>query len=192
MSITAPMSLRIVLMDLYLLMITAYNYVLMRRGHMNIFYLDHDVKLCASWHFDKHVIKMILESCQLLCAAHHMLDNNPSEELYKMTHANHPSAIWVRQSVHNYMWLWELTLALNEEYKRRYKKTSDHLSIVKLRHILSIAPDLIPDVPFFEPPQCMPEEFRTDDAEQAYRFYYCEGKKHLAVWTDTETPYWFT
>lgn len=158
---------------------------------MNIFYLDKDVELCARWHNDKHVIKMILESCQLLSTAHHLLDNNPSNELYKMTHKNHPSAIWVRESVHNYNWLWQLTLALNEEFKRRYKKKSDHLSIVKLKHILSIAPDLIPVVPFSEPPQCMPEEFRMDDTEQAYRFYYCEGKRHLATWTDTEIPYWF-
>ena len=158
---------------------------------MNIFYLDHDVKLCARYHNDKHVVKMILESCQLLCTAHHQLDIKPSDKLYKQTHVNHPSAVWVRESAENYMWLWNLTLALNEEYKRRYKHVYDHLSIVKLRDVLSIPPDLIVNKPFFEPPQCMPEEFRTDDTEQAYRFYYSEGKKHLATWTDTPVPWWY-
>jgi len=39
---------------------------------MNIFFLDFDVKKCAEYHCDKHVVKMILETAQLLCSAHHV------------------------------------------------------------------------------------------------------------------------
>ena len=158
---------------------------------MNIFYLDKDVELCARYHNDRHVVKMILESCQLLCTAHHLLDKNPDPNLYKKTHQNHPSAVWVRESVYNYLWLWELTLALNEEFKRRYNKKRDHLSIVKLRNILCFSPDRISHKPFTDPPQCMPPEYKGDDTVEAYRKYYIFDKQHLATWSNTETPYWY-
>lgn len=47
---------------------------------MNIFYLSHDVDQCAQWHVDKHVVKMILETCQLLSTAHRLIDGTPTIE----------------------------------------------------------------------------------------------------------------
>lgn len=47
---------------------------------MNIFYLSHDVNECAMWHVDKHVVKMILETCQLLSTAHRLVDGTPEIE----------------------------------------------------------------------------------------------------------------
>ncbi len=41
---------------------------------MNIFVLDWDIKKCVKYHVDKHVVKMILETAQLLCGVHHMTD----------------------------------------------------------------------------------------------------------------------
>lgn len=41
---------------------------------MNIFYLHEDPKQCAEWMVDKHVVKMILETAQLLSTAHRILD----------------------------------------------------------------------------------------------------------------------
>ena len=78
---------------------------------MNIFYLDEDPILAAQMHCDKHVVKMILESAQLLSTAHRLLDGNKLADergLYKATHINHPSSIWVRKSSENYYWLWNL------------------------------------------------------------------------------------
>ena len=69
---------------------------------MNIFILDYDVKKCAEYHVDKHVVKMILETAQLLCGAHW---TTGGEAPYKLSHKNHPSAIWTRQDLNNYMWL---------------------------------------------------------------------------------------
>lgn len=69
---------------------------------MNIFILDTNPKIAAQYHVDKHVVKMILETAQLLCSAHWL---NGSEAPYKLTHKNHPCAIWTRECVENYNWL---------------------------------------------------------------------------------------
>ena len=78
---------------------------------MNIFYLDEDPVLAAQMHCDKHVVKMILESAQLLSTAHLLIDGDELADergLYKATHKNHPSSKWVRDSSENYEWLWNL------------------------------------------------------------------------------------
>ena len=110
---------------------------------MNIFYLDKNPQVCAEMHTDKHTIKMILEYAQLLSTAHRVLDGTPrtvsnafsgrrsvvydlasgrNDVLYRATHINHPSAIWVRQSEQNYRWLFTLFCELLGEYNYRYGK----------------------------------------------------------------------
>ena len=37
---------------------------------MNIFILDNDIDKCAEYHLDKHIVKMPLESAQMLCTTH--------------------------------------------------------------------------------------------------------------------------
>jgi hypothetical protein len=143
---------------------------------------------------------MILESCQLLSTAHRILDDNldPTLDsiLYKATHKNHPSAVWVRQSKENYLWLCNLTIALCDEYTYRYGKIhkcdSEGLIFVFLKNI----PKNIPDVPFTEPPQAMPDECRiSGDSISAYRNYYINNKQHLASWqgkvNSRNAPEWF-
>ena len=76
---------------------------------MNIFYLDHDPVIAAQMSCDKHVVKMILESAQMLSTSHRVLDGDEYANevgLYKLAHKNHPSTIWVRSS--NEHW-WENT-----------------------------------------------------------------------------------
>ena len=68
---------------------------------MNIFFLDYDVKKCAEDHCDKHVVKMILETAQLLCGVHHATEQETPNVPYKLSHKNHPCAIWSRQSLTN-------------------------------------------------------------------------------------------
>lgn len=93
---------------------------------MNIFFLHHNPATCAAMHCDKHVVKMILESSQLLSTAHHVLASPVCEEveflsnLLKPTHENHPCALWVRDSSGNYLWLLHLLDSLHGEYHRRY------------------------------------------------------------------------
>ncbi len=69
---------------------------------MNIFALDTDPVTCAQYHCDKHVIKMILESVQMLSTTCSILG---AEAPYKPTHANHPCTKWVRESWENFGWL---------------------------------------------------------------------------------------
>ena len=104
---------------------------------MNIFYLDEDPKVAAIVQYNKHVVKMILESAQMLCTAHHELLNNPDVP-YKPAHVNHPSTIWCRQNTRHYFWLYEHMLALGEEYTHRYGKI--HSSITKCKEPLRLAP----------------------------------------------------
>lgn len=142
---------------------------------MNIFYLSNDPEKAAQLQYNKHVVKMILETAQLLCTAHHELGSNINIP-YKATHKNHPSAIWVRSSISAYRWAYEHMLALGKEYTKRYGK--EHLTIAKCKDLLYTLPVNIADKPFEQPPQCMPDQYKVEgDSVTAYWNYY-EAEKH--------------
>jgi hypothetical protein len=157
---------------------------------MNIFYLDSNARLAAQYHNDKHVVKMILETAQLLSTAHHILDGDKAiASIYKSTHKNHPSAVWARQSNSNYNWLYNLFCELCNEYTHRYGKV--HLTDTKLRSVLKQLPVNINSGTFTQPTQAMPDEYKNVDAVTAYRAYYRSSKAHLAAWTKQSTPSWY-
>lgn len=141
---------------------------------MNIFYLHTDPRICALWHCDRHCVKMILEYAQLLCTAIWL---SGGSAYCKPTHQNHPSAIWTRTNINNWLWLQTLALELCKEYTFRYNR--EH----KLESVITnlVVPNL-PDEPFFQPPQAMPDVYKQDDSIQAYRQYYLLGKSHLHYW----------
>ena len=151
---------------------------------MNIFYLDECPDKAARLQYNKHVVKMILESAQMLCAAHHVI-GNPDDVPYKLAHKNHPSTIWVRQNSIHYDWLYDHMRALGDEYTKRYGKT--HLSITKCKHLV-YPPKNIPTVMFNQPPQCMPDEYKDKCSVQAYWNYYI-GEKHVVANLKTEKLY---
>ena len=151
---------------------------------MNIFYLDKCPNKAAKVQYNKHVVKMILESAQMLCAAHHVL-GNPDDVPYKLAHKNHPSTIWVRENSLHYDWLYEHMMALGGEYTARYNKT--HMSIDKCKH-LNIHPRNIPHETFEQPPQCMPDEYKDKCSIKAYWNYYI-GEKHIVANPKTEKIY---
>lgn len=155
---------------------------------MNIFFLDHDIEKCAQAHCDKHVNKMILEGAQLLASALH-LTNTPAPDLYKLTHKNHPDAVWVRASIHNYIYLLDLMEALNTEARYRYEHSRVHMSLAKARD-WPFPP--LPEVPFTEPPKCVHDDFKSmASTVEAYRAYYNRDKRDIASWTKREPPSWF-
>jgi len=152
---------------------------------MNIFYLDEDPVKAAKVQYNKHVVKMILESAQMLCTAHHHYGNDSVP--YKKAHYNHPSTVWVRQNSKQYRWLFHHMLALGDEYTKRYGKK--HLSIDKCFGPLSFLPPNIPrDEEFEQPPQCMPDEYKDKCSVRAYWNYYIGDKSHIAN-TKTEKIY---
>lgn len=160
---------------------------------MNIFYLDSDITKCAQYHIDKHVNKMILESGQLLASAIHLADPELAKtipDLYRLTHKNHPCAIWVRQSINHYLYLMDLMEALNVECQHRYVHRKTHTTLAKLRDWPFPA---LPDVGFTEPPKCMPDDLKAiPSTVEAYRAYYKRDKLSIATWTRREPPDWFT
>jgi len=158
---------------------------------MNIFYLDRDPVIAAQMMCDKHVVKMILESAQMLSTAHRVLDGDEYADkmgLYKMAHKNHPSTIWVRSSEDNYDWLWQHMCALMKEYTHRYGKRH---ATERLIDPLCNAPDFVGDGEFTDPPQCMPDYCKGEDTVLAYQNYYILEKSGFAKWTKRETPIFF-
>ena len=86
---------------------------------MQVFVLDLDPKKAALYHNDKHIVKMPIESAQILCTVHH-LTSNRTDIPYKKTHVNHPCVKWVLESIDNYNWLVSLMIDQLKEYTYRY------------------------------------------------------------------------
>ena len=152
---------------------------------MNIFYLDKDPVKAAQLQYNKHVVKMILESAQMLCTTHRYYGNE--DVPYKTAHLNHPSTIWCRQNVKQYYWLYKHMIALGEEYTKRYGKT--HMSITKCKDVLEYPPfGITLTADFTEPPQCMPDEYKVEGhSSKAYWNYYINDKKRIVL--NNELPY---
>ena len=159
---------------------------------MNIFYLHEDPIEISEMMCDKHNVKMILESAQMLSTAHRILDGDEyanEHELYKATHKNHPSSVWTRKTDENYYWHFDLFKAMLGEYMFRYGKLH---KCMDLFYPLERAPKNINRGGFTPPPQCMPDEYKGDDTVEAYRKYYMGEKAGFAKWKARETPEWFS
>lgn len=173
---------------------------------MNIFVLDSDATVAAHMMCDKHVVKMILESCQLLSTAHHVLDgeqvvitsdkrkytsySNGNDNICKCTMINHPCTIWTRTSRDNYLWLWKHTYSLCKEYTRRYGKV--HAMEKMLMDELYSPPRNIPKGKVTPFAQAMPDQYKDQNAVVAYRKYYINEKTRFAKWKSGNEPKWFT
>ena len=152
---------------------------------MNIFYLDHDPKICATYHNDKHVVKMVLETAQMLSTVQH---HNGITAPYKPTHANHPCTKWAATSTQNYKWLLEHGIALCEEYSHRYNK--EHKCEQLITGPLSLIP-ILPTEKLTPFAQAMPEQHKRENAVDAYRQYYIQHKARFAKWTNRVPPHWW-
>ena len=153
---------------------------------MNVFFLDRNPALCAEYHCDKHVSKMILESAQLISTTMHTLD---IEGPYRPTHHNHPCRIWAGKSQKHINWLLQLMAGLNFQYRVRYGKQVDHLSyqVIKKYDLSS----LLPDNAWQDPPCCMPDECKiSDNVVTCYRHYYQTHKNGFAQWRLGSPGWW--
>ena len=179
---------------------------------MNIFYLDKDPVKAAKYSCDKHVIKMILESAQMLCTAHRVQDgemvigksatgrkrttykhpnSNMDAILYGAGWLKHPSCIWIMDSAYNYMWLYKHMMALGDEYTKRYGKV--HLTIQKLGDLLKHPPkNAALNKKGYDATPAMPEECKIPgDSVASYRKYYIMKKARFATWKNRVPPKWF-
>ena len=153
---------------------------------MNIFVLDNCPAKCAQYHCDRHVIKMILESAQMLCTTLNKFQGNSP---YKPTHQNHPCTLWVGESVENWNWLIQLAMELNTEYMFRYEATVPHASI---KIIKSLSPPNLPIKKMTPFAQAMPHRYKDlNNPINAYRRFYVAEKRGFCTWTKRQKPDWF-
>lgn len=181
---------------------------------MNIFVLDENPELAAKYHCDKHVVKMILETTQLLVSTYYSLkniytnknitneqlkkifpnfplqDENWEIKYYKLTHINHPCTKWTRESFSNFNWLLNLWIYLCKEYTDRYNKT--HKLEKVLKWMKDNKPKWFKDFWLTEFAKAMPEEYKVEfNSVQSYRNYYLWAKYKFAKWSYSEKPYWW-
>ena len=175
---------------------------------MNIFFVDSDPVKAAQALVDRHCVKMILESAQLLSTAHRYvdgkmlvaqndngrrmkrwyLDDAREPVLYQATHINHPSNVWTRTAVENYLWLVEHFAALLDEYTYRYGKKH---KTGELLYMLQSPPHGVRDFDMTKMPSAMKDEYKiSDDPVTNYRNYYKHGKATMHKWTNREPPEW--
>jgi hypothetical protein len=186
-----------------------------RNIKLNLFILDEDAKKAAQLQCDKHVVKMILESAQILSTAHRVLDGiimrapsksgktmskhwihpNPNLDsiLYKAVHVGHPCTVWTMQNDSNYIWHWAHFKGLCEEYTYRYGKV--HSSQTLLLDVLHEIPKNIPSGKMTKQPLAMqsnPECINKNDIVGSYRsFYQTKQERFRMAWTKREVPEWF-
>lgn len=170
---------------------------------MNIFFLSAHPDVAAWYQCDKHVVKMSLETAQLISTAiHHMpnLDVDKSK-IYKPAYVNHPCSVWARKDS-NIEWLLLHGYSLCKEYELRYSKRHKSLDVIEYAFSL-LKPDLSRST--CKKPKsvvlCMPDQYRPepdmiectdlDKAVDAYRSFYRTEKAYFAKWKCNNKPYWW-
>jgi hypothetical protein len=156
---------------------------------MNIFVLDLDPKKCAQYHLNSHVVKMVLETSQILCGVHWMSEGGQYDIPYKLSHKNHPCSIWARECIENYQWLCNLGIELSEEYTLRYGKR--HKSEDVINWCISNPPKIRINGEMTPFALAMPDECKVSDPVESYRIYYMTEKRKIAIWKNREIPNWF-
>jgi hypothetical protein len=151
---------------------------------MNIFVLDYNIAKCASFHNDRHCVKMILESAQMLSTACRMSGVDCG---YKSSYINHPCNKWVRASLLNWLWLRELVIDLNAEWQRRFNHSENHKSF---EVAMSLPYPKIKDIGLTNFALAMPDEYKCNDAVESYRNYYKGEKQDIASWKNGKPCWW--
>ena len=180
---------------------------------MNIFILDRDPIKCAKYHCDKHVVKMVTESLQIMGSnmwfqngiftkkqipelnseVQDIWSNFPRTSSdgkispYGIGYMHHPCTKWARESKENWDWLLELTLNLSLEHEQRYGKVTMSRKIAEWFSKNYEAPVSKGLTEFY---QAVPEELKGPDPVHAYRLYYAGWKEYFAKWKN-EVPEWW-
>ena len=179
---------------------------------MNIFVVDKDPVIAAQSLCDKHIVKMIVESGQMLSTAHRVLDGDEwtdygkngrrikrwrlkddrEDYLWKASFVRHPCTVWTMENSINYNWHWQHAYALCKEYTSRYNKTHSSEPLIKK---LRKEPDRLSIIyphSMTEFAQAMPDKYKVKgNAVQAYRNYYNGEKSEFAKWPEGKTPDWW-
>ena len=150
---------------------------------MNIFVLHNDPAIAASMSCDKHVVKMILETAQMMSTIAHSHGHNAP---YRSTHKNHPCTLWAGKSASNWQWLVTHGLALCKEYTKRYGKVHKSEEVIRWCARLSLG---FPEKNLTPFAQAMPPQYKRDCVVEAYRAYYHGEKSKFAKWAHSPAPH---
>lgn len=148
---------------------------------------------------DKHVVKMLVEHCQLLSTAHHILNSDIASKMFSPSHQNHPSMKWVMENWENYWWLYQYTEELANEYEYRYgrKHKVVESGLLKLLSQVPLYPDSTSNAELTPVTPAMKDEFKIEGERswrttiRCYRNYYVRSKAGMAAWTGREPPDWY-
>lgn len=151
---------------------------------MNIFVLDYNPKIAATYLVDIHCNKMLIESAQMLCTSINLAGGSAP---YKSTHKNHPCTIWARQNRSNFLWLFQHAMGIADQFRIRYGK---HHKTEDVLYAIQNEFKYFPCGELTDFALAMPDKYRLKDPVQSYRKYYREEKTHIAKWK-TEKPWWY-
>jgi len=196
---------------------------------MNIFMLSNNPKLCSRYHCDKHVVKMICESHQMLANAFTLdeLQNAPKtkerwllQTTYKKpkkkytfpveermlktkkywyippqyrvhSYLHHPCSKWTLESIDNFIWLYQLSHYLLQEYTYRYNKIHFNYKFQNwIKYNLYLIKKRLPNRGITSSALAMPDEFKQSNDVRSYRQYYIHQKLNIAKWTRRKKPSW--
>lgn len=156
---------------------------------MNLFMTSLDPVQAAREHCNVHRIKMIVETAQMLCTAHRLIDGDERADklgLYKSTHVNHPCSVFVRENSNHYSWTYRLLEALCVDYAAVSNKPH---ATTRLLSILKTQPRGIRVCNEFKPVIAAPEEFKSMAEDYgvpfAYKEYMC---RKFRDWMTREKP----
>ena len=177
---------------------------------MNIFVLDKSPIISAQMQCDKHIVKMPLETAQMLCSVWHRYGQGMNVP-YKEAHKKHPCTLWAGNDGANYDWLWQHGMELCFEYTRRYNKIHKCQQVIMDISLSDCVLGFDNMSRYITPhPQCMPDEYKCiresgylteqmssqyggNDTVLAYRRYYVNDKKDIAKWNKSRPmPDWYT
>ena len=158
---------------------------------MNLFWLDKDPATNARYHCDKHVVKMTVETAQVLSTVIHLHEGDTTG-LYRKTHPHHPCTVWAAQSQDNFEEAIILLMCLGTEYTHRFDKI--HKSML-LASPLMAAVQTVQSFPYSRPttkPLAMPDEYKGTSTVASYRRYYNGEKAGMRKYTRRDVPAWFS
>ena len=158
---------------------------------MNIFAIEEDKSGNIDWiesarsQDNYRVVKMILESCQILST---VLNEQGIDAPYRSFNPKHPSCLWAAESSDNFENLIIHCTAMIEEYHSRFQK------IHKCSAVLQKIVDLYDasKFPTSEPTplrMAMPDEYRSENIVESYRRFY--ASKPRVRYPKNKIPQWF-
>ena len=180
---------------------------------MNIFVLSYSAipqvhyKENARMHCDKHVVKMITESVQMLVTvlpqyfSKTALGLEPPCKPLAAGHAKHPCVLWLQQDIIHFNYLAQLAYHLCLEKQARWPLNADHEYQPFIEHLCQCL--YITD--YLSTHSRLPETFATAvkseslrstnrphvEAVTIYRDYYISDKATFATWRGVGKPSWW-